>query len=1114
MRTSPGKIPSTPGPKGFRDKGWEASRGQEPVRTSVGGESFPTGALFLLGLFLILTAPSFAVDKSGVKPTSISLPSGPGSIEGLGSDFEPHLNTGTSSYNIPISLPAGTAGNSPGLSLNYEGGFGNSSMGIAWSISMSSIRRQCSKGIPSYEPNGSDDDFDGTTDEADEEDRFLDTSGEELILMDNGIYYPENQEQFIRWRHITTEGNDYWEGHLPSGVIQEFGLTENSRIHEGGRIYKWCLARTTDTNGNVIEYDFAEFPGSDNQKYCSAIRWGPGAPPWNAFYMVTLTYEDRIDVLDDYRSGFLVRTGKRLKQIDIALQGDLPEGHLVGDINSDGMDDALIRRYVLDYETHPHWSLLSKVTLVGADGASSLPPAEFEYGVQAQPRVVSAFDAVTGVQGEPTQVMDNPFVDLIDLNADALPDILRTEVNGTHTVSYNEGVRAGQSGPYIQWSGPNDVDASASSGLAWQRDLDTPEVSLTDLDGDGLADLVFTPDQDPNPRFYKNMGDGSWGQQELMTVGDFPPPAPYGAAAARTVDLNFDKNIDIIQPINNGYQVWYSLGRGVTNPTHRYSSRVSTPGAVHEETVLVFADELGNPVPGMTLADLNGDRVTDVAWIRPTSVIFAPSMGYGNFAESIVMEIPSDDGFGHDAGFAALTEDGLKKAALVDITGNGLADLVVRGEGFRELWYWINLGNGTFDQRRIITELPSNFSTENPEVRWADLNGNGTDDLVYADSNLSAGQKLRIVDIGVLINGNACPFLMEALTNGIGMRTEIDYRSNTAYATDDLINGNPWDLTVPNPVNVVSRITTFDGLGNDYVTEFKYHEGYYDGVDKEFRGFARAEQIDIGDETHPSLVTDQFFDVGDVIEALKGKTRGVITKTESGDIFTETENSWTTRSLFTVSPNPEDPRQPTAVTYPYMASDMEFIREEPEGATDAIVLEREYAYDNYGNRVMAADYGRVRDGDRNFGNDERTTWTVYSATPESPIWNAVVESVLSDNSNPLIVVSQSHTFFDGPAFVGLPLGHVPIGNAKRTREWVGPWNPPSPPEPLPDSVPRFLSVTWNEDNSADLSTVDEQQQPVGPDVDHWIETSRREIRFIWECYHHRRPSGFHLCGGT
>src|SRR5437660_6457149 len=58
-----------------------------------------------------------AADKSGVSPNTISLPKGPGSIEGLGESFQPTLNTGTAKYSIALKVPPGTAGHTPELRL-------------------------------------------------------------------------------------------------------------------------------------------------------------------------------------------------------------------------------------------------------------------------------------------------------------------------------------------------------------------------------------------------------------------------------------------------------------------------------------------------------------------------------------------------------------------------------------------------------------------------------------------------------------------------------------------------------------------------------------------------------------------------------------------------------------------------------------------------------------------------------------------------------------------------------------------------------------------------------------------------------------------------------------
>src|SRR5712671_4795540 len=105
---------------------------------------------FILGLGLSSTTLGAPPDKSGVKASAISLPSGPGSIEGLGESFEPQLNTGSSSYGVAIAIPPGRAGLQPSIRLAYNSGLGNSMAGLGWTFEMPVIKRQTDKGFPAY----------------------------------------------------------------------------------------------------------------------------------------------------------------------------------------------------------------------------------------------------------------------------------------------------------------------------------------------------------------------------------------------------------------------------------------------------------------------------------------------------------------------------------------------------------------------------------------------------------------------------------------------------------------------------------------------------------------------------------------------------------------------------------------------------------------------------------------------------------------------------------------------------------------------------------------------------------------------------------------------------
>jgi hypothetical protein len=90
-------------------------------------------------------------DKSGVSPSRLKLPKGPGSIEGIGENAEPNLSMGLMTYGVPIQLPQGYAQATPSLRLTYSSGSGNSELGIGWSLGVPSIERMTSKGLPRYD---------------------------------------------------------------------------------------------------------------------------------------------------------------------------------------------------------------------------------------------------------------------------------------------------------------------------------------------------------------------------------------------------------------------------------------------------------------------------------------------------------------------------------------------------------------------------------------------------------------------------------------------------------------------------------------------------------------------------------------------------------------------------------------------------------------------------------------------------------------------------------------------------------------------------------------------------------------------------------------------------
>jgi RHS repeat-associated protein len=971
------------------------------------------GALTVRVLLCLLTPllPAVAADKNGVSANAISLPSGPGSIEGLGESFEPSLNNGTARYGLSLELPPGTAGHTPTVRFSYDGGQGNGPLGFGWSLPLAHVQRQTDKGIPRYvdAPNGRDDDRDGQIDEADELDTFINDAKEELVPTAGGDYFCENEESFIRYRRV----GEHWEGTLPNGTRMEFGVTDEGRVFDSAtnHVFKWLLQRQTDTRGNTIVYSWQSFAGSTNrhQKFLKEIRYGPGAPPWTYSHFVAFTYEARSDWFEDGRGGFLVRTGQRLKEVAVGTQGVTPPGHALGDFNADGQPDALNRKYRLTYLDYApgqtHWSLLREITQVGADGASTLPPARFNYSVCHPPATVSALNQFIGGTNEPLFAMDNANVDLVDLNGDALPDLLRTgAAGGAHIAYLNRGEGTNTAGKVIAWAGGQEI--SSADGLAWNVTLQSVNdvASLTDMNGDGLADLAYKSALG-DVFFFANKGTLGWGNRQLMSPQDTPPPAPYGNANVRTADLDFDKRMDVIESISSGggadYRIWFNLGN------QRYARSLTVP----QTAGFLFS------LAGVHIADFNGDRVPDLLRIQPTALTITAGLGHGNFASPVT--VPISDW--------TLDAPQIAKARLEDITGDGLVDLVIERAAPGQIWYWINKGNYTLDLRRMVTGLPGGLSAT---TRWADLNGDGATDLIYADS--ASTPKMFTVDLGRLLGTVPAPNTLTRIENGIGRVITMEYAASTRFALEDAVAGRGWTNRLPFPVTVVSRVITDDSLGHSYETLFRYYDGYYDPVEKEFRGFASAEQIDVGDATAPTLVTRSHFDTGRAFETMKGKLLRLTTEQEDGKVFWDEVTSWITapRVLHTGTNG-------QAVKFVHPTGKTKVIQELGQGTPRQ--LETEFAYDDYGNQTFEANYGIVEGANRSAFDDERITSTQFALNVNAWIIHAPSRQDISDEAG--VVISRTETFYDDETFSGNNGGQVPVGNVTMRREYIDPANP-------------------------------------------------------------------------
>jgi hypothetical protein len=175
---------------------------------------------------------------------------------------------------------------------------------------------------------------------------------------------------------------------------------------------------------------------------------------------------------------------------------------------------------------------------------------------------------------------------------------------------------------------------------------------------------------------------------------------------------------------------------------------------------------------------------------------------------------------------------------LGDIDGSGVTDILYLGAENVSL-YFNQSGNAWSEQTQVI-EFPAISNLV--QIEALDLMGNGTVCLVWSSSSPGdVGRSIRYVNL----MGGDKPYLLVRSWNNLGAETRIAYTPSTAFYLADRAAGTPWATRLPFPVHVVERVETYDWVSrNRFVTRYAYHHGYYDGTEREFRGFGMVEQRD------------------------------------------------------------------------------------------------------------------------------------------------------------------------------------------------------------------------------------------------------------------------------
>lgn len=842
-----------------------------------------------------------APDRAG--SPAISRPEGGGAIRGIGEKFAANPVTGTSSLTIPIAVSPGRSGFGPQLSLSYDSGAGSGPFGFGWSLSLPAITRKMDKGLPLYR-------------DAEESDVYLLAGSEDLVpvLKADGTrfedlvsapgytihrYRPRTEGLFARIERWTAHvgGAVHWRSITRDNVTTEYGVTAPCRIadpNDAGHVFAWHILRSYDDKGNAALYEYAAEddaqvdPARPNERnrvrtanrYLKRIYYGNRVsrlldpdlndPRW--MFEVVLDYDEghyeeidpdpnlpaaeqhryvraseaaahawaiRPDPFSSYRAGFEVRTYRRCRRVmmfhhfeELGAEPCLVRSTEFAYNDLDYGQPALIEAELAFQGSTRFASFVGAVTQSGyvrdanrpallRDGVTyvtylkkSLPPVEFEYSKAIIQDDVRDVDPES-LENLPTG-LDGTGYRWIDLDGEGVTGVLTEQAGAWYYKPNLGGARFGPLETVV--SRPSLANISGGGQ------------ELLDLAGDGRLDLVAFAG--PTPGFYERTDHQRW--KPFRSFGNLPNIA-WGEPNMRFVDLNGDGHADLLLTENELF-TWYP---SLAEQGFGAAQNVPQPWDEEKGPRLVLADG----TQSIYLADMAGDGLTDLVRVRNGDVCYWPNLGYGRFGSKVTLD--------NAPWFDNPDQFDQRRIRLADIDGSGTNDILYIGRDAIRLYF--NQSGNRLSEPRSVHQFPQcdDLST----VMAADLLGNGTACLVWSSPLLShARAPMHYIDL----MGGQKPHLLIKSVNNLGAETRLHYVSSTQFYLADKLAGRPWITRLPFPVHVVERTDTVDRVsGNLFVTRYSYHHGYFDGVEREFRGFGLVEQQDT--EEFAALNADQHL---------------------------------------------------------------------------------------------------------------------------------------------------------------------------------------------------------------------------------------------------------------
>ncbi len=765
--------------------------------------------------------------------------------------------TGVSRFNFPLPLTA-CRGATPSLSLSYQAGLGHSPFGMGIDLGVPTISRRTSGiGIPTY----TDKDvfsFNGQylVPEMDDKQQLL-----IAVESINGIDYQvqsfllrdQTKPIYIQFLVNKTNSADcFWRVRGSDNSVMIYGRTASARIanpDDTSQVFSWLLEEVVDSKHNHQRwyYKAEDTQGVNNaqgsveanhkhsaNRYLTRIAYGnndhiqaqpyllmPMEPSVNWLFEVVLDHGEhnlaltntdpylhdkgqwsvRQDSYSNYRMGFEVRTHRLCRNILLF--------HRFDELSSSKA--VLVKRWRLEYQESQSVSQLSAITSIGLTyqpsvvgqpyRAEILPPVELGY--QPFTPIGGKFSELKAQDGGRLSGLNYGQYQLIDLFQQGIASAVYRDNNTLYYRQVASVSKDDKEQYQLRYGELKQIDALPTSGAKG--------LQLTNITAEGKLELV--EGKPGRAGFYQATGEGDW--RSFIPFDAFP--SEYGQKGSQFADITGDGTGDIVLIGPQSVRFYANKGRqGYAAPVENRQLPVDFPTSTEGQgnVVIGFSDLLGSGQPHLFRMAHNKVEV----W---------PNLGYGKFGEKIEMAHPpvlDDASFTPEAVF------------LADTDGSGTSDIVyVDGNKAK---VYLNLSGNSFAAPFEIT-LPEAFDSIN-QVSFADVFGCGSAAMVLTVTSPEVRHYAYDFSQGKK------PYLLTGVNNNQGKNTKITYGSSVHEYLADKAANKPWLSALPLAVQVVKSIEVSDEvnqltLGSSYC----YHHGFYDFIEKQYRGFARVDVTEL-----------------------------------------------------------------------------------------------------------------------------------------------------------------------------------------------------------------------------------------------------------------------------